>query len=124
MERLVSLFGFVVMLFLAWLMSPHKRIIPWRVILAGTAIQFACAICILKTTPGLALFSLLGDVFASLLDFSDEGARFVFGEKFKEYFFAFKVLPTIVFVSSLMSVLYYIGFMPWTVNRLAWLGRV
>ena len=120
MERLISLFGYVVLLGLAWLMSSHRRIIPWRVLIVGTAMQFACALFILKTTPGLQFFGFLGEVFTSLLDFSDAGARFVFGEKFKEFFFAFKVLPTIIFVSSLMSVLYYAGIMPWTVNLLAW----
>ena len=123
MEHVVSLIGYATMLCLAWLMSSHKRVIPWRVIIAGTLMQFAFAICILKTTPGLMFFSQVGDFFTSLLDFSDTGARFVFGEKFKEFFFAFKVLPTIVFVSSLMSVLYYIGLMPWIVNSLAWLMR-
>ena len=121
MERFVSLFGYFVLLVLAWLMSSHKRIIPWRVVIAGTLLQFAFALCILKTTPGLWFFSTVGDVFTSLLDFSDQGASFVFGEKFKEFFFAFKVLPTIIFVSSLMSVLYYLGLMQWVVNGLAWL---
>jgi CNT family concentrative nucleoside transporter len=121
MERFISLFGYVTLLCLAWLMSSHKRIIPWRVIIGGTLMQFAFAICILKTTPGLMFFSWIGDVFTSLLDFSDQGAKFVFGDKFKDFFFAFKVLPTIIFVSSLMSVLYYLGLMQWVVNGLAWL---
>ena len=121
MERFVSLFGYLCLLFLAWLMSSHKRIIPWRVIVAGTILQFTFALCILKTAPGLIFFSWVGDLFTSLLDFSDQGASFVFGEKFKDFFFAFKVLPTIIFVSSLMSVLYHIGLMQWVVNGLAWL---
>jgi CNT family concentrative nucleoside transporter len=119
MERLVSLFGFVAMLFLAWLMSPHKRIVPWRVVLAGTVIQFVFALCILKTAVGLMIFSAIGDLFTALLDFSDAGASFVFGPNFKDFYFAFKVLPTIVFISSLMSVGYYIKVMPWLVNSLA-----
>ena len=47
--------------------------------------------------------------------------RFVFGDQFQEFFFAFKVLPTIIFISSLMSVLYYVGVMQFVVNCLAWL---
>ena len=89
MERFISLFGYVVMLLLAWLMSSHKRIIPWRVLFAGTIMQFVFAILILKTTLGLMFFAWMGDVFTSLLDFSDTGARFVFGDSFKEFFFAF-----------------------------------
>lgn len=121
MEHFVSLFGYVCLLFLAWLMSSHKSVIPWRVVIGGTLLQFLFAVFILKTGPGLVFFSWVGDVFTSLLDFSDAGARFVFGEKFKEFFFAFKVLPTIIFVSSLMSVLYHIKVMQWVVDVLAWL---
>lgn len=121
MEHLVSLFGYVVMLVLAWLMSPHKHIIAWRVVIAGTLMQFLFAILILKTSAGLVFFTALGDLFTSMLDFSDAGARFVFGDRFQEFYFAFKVLPTIIFVSSLMSVLYYIGVMQWIVNCLAWI---
>lgn len=120
MERLVSLCGYAVLLVLAWLMSPHKRIIPWRVVLAGTLLQFLFAVCILKTPQGFWIFSTIGDLFTSLLDFSDAGARFVFGEKFQDFYFAFKVLPTIIFISSLMSVLYYVGLMQWIVNGMAW----
>ena len=80
MERLVSLFGFAVMLGLAWLMSSHKGIVPWRVIIAGTLMQFAFAVLILKTSPGMFLFAAVGDLFTSLLDFSDAGSMFVFGD--------------------------------------------
>lgn len=121
MLRLTSLIGYGVLLLLAWVMSSHKRLIPWRVLMGGTFIQFAFAWFILKTDPGLAIFAWAGDAFTWVLDFSDEGARFVFGDNFKQFFFAFKVLPTIIFVSSLMSVLYYIGLMPVVVNSMAWL---
>jgi CNT family concentrative nucleoside transporter len=119
MGSVISLFGYFALLCMAWLLSSHKRIIPWRVILTGTALQFTFAVLILKTTPGLLFFSWVGDVFTSLLDFSDTGARFVFGDSFKDFFFAFKVLPTIIFVSSLMSVFYHIGLMQWIVNGMA-----
>ena len=101
MERCISLFGYVVILGLAWAMSSHKRVIPWRVILGGTALQFLFAFLTLKTAPGLWLFSRIGDFFTEVLDFVDVGSSFVFGEVFREHFFAFKVLPTIVFFSSL-----------------------
>src|SRR5436305_655398 len=85
MERFVSLFGYAVLLVLAWLMSPYKRVIPWRVVLSGTVLQFVLALCILKTSTGYRIFSFLGDVFTSLLDFSDAGSQFVFGEKFQDF---------------------------------------
>ena len=45
--------------------------------------------------------------------------HFVFGEGFKEHFFAFKVLPTIIFFSSLAAMLYYLGMMQWVVKSMA-----
>ncbi len=51
----------------------------------------------------------MGAAITRFLDFTDAGASFVFGERFKEFYFAFKVLPTIIFFSSFITVLYYFG---------------
>jgi CNT family concentrative nucleoside transporter len=119
-ERLVSLLGLVVMVFLAWLMSSHKRRFPWRVVLWGIGLQFVLAALILRTYPGQIAFAEIGKFFEMLLGFVDHGSKFVFGEKFQDFYFAFKVLPTIIFVSSLMSVLYYLGLIQPVVKTLAW----
>ena len=120
MEQLISLAGYFVLILLAWTMSSHRWRFPWRIVLAGTALQFALAVITLKTTPGLVFFDAVGDFFTLMLDFSDAGAAFVFGPDFKLHFFAFKVLPTIIFFSCFMSVLYYIGLMQWIVKGMAW----
>src|SRR4029079_4491811 len=52
-------------------------------------------------------------------DLADEGSKFVFGDDFKDHFFAFKVLPTIIFFSSLAAMLYYLGIMQWVVKSMA-----
>lgn len=119
MPRCSSLLGYLVLLLLAWLMSSHKSRIPWRVVLQGTMLQFVLALVILKTPPGEALFTRIGVLFTALLDFVDAGASFVFGNQFKEFYFAFKVLPTIVFVSALTSILYYLGVMQLVVKSVA-----
>lgn len=111
MPRLISLFGLFVLIGLAWLMSSHKRRFPWRVVIGGLALQFAFGIVILKTEVGQVTFEALGDAVTMLLGFVDQGASFVFGKKYSEFFFAFKVLPTIIFFSALMSVLYHFGVM-------------
>jgi len=82
--------------------------------------KFIFAVLILKTPGGLAVFKFLGDVVSRFLEFSDAGAKFVFGEKFEENFFAFKVLPTIIFFSAFISVLYHYGILQRVVKRLAW----
>ena len=72
---------------------------------------------------GVGLFQGMGDFFASILGFVDACSAFVFGEEYAHHFIAFRVLPTIIFVSSLMSVLYYLGILPQVVWLFAWVMR-
>lgn len=120
MERLISFVGLLVMILLAWLMSSHKRKFPWRMVVMGVALQFVLAWLTVKTKPGKVFFRAVGDFFTKLLEFTDAGGAFVFGENFKEHFFAFKVLPTIIFFSCIMTMLYYMGIMQWMVKAMAW----
>ena len=119
MHRLVSVFGILVFIGLAWLMSSNKRRFPWRVVIGGLILQFSFAAVILLTQPGTAFFRGVNTVFVSLLDSVDEGAEFVFGEDFAEHFFAFRILPTIIFFSAFMSIFYYYGIMQKVVGLLA-----
>jgi CNT family concentrative nucleoside transporter len=119
--RATSALGLAVMLLLAWLMSSQRRRFPWRVVLWGLALQLALAALILRTGAGQAVFVQIGRLFEALLGFVDHGSQFVFGAKYEEFYFAFKVLPTIIFVSSLMSVLYYLGLVQPVVQGMAWL---
>ncbi|HEY2413217.1 MAG TPA: nucleoside transporter C-terminal domain-containing protein [Pirellulaceae bacterium] len=119
MERAISFAGYFVMIGLAWLLSENKRRFPSRVVIVGTLLQFALALIILKTTPGELFFSGIGAAFNWVTDLADEGSKFVFGDGFKEHFFAFKVLPTIIFFSSLAAMLYYLGIMQWIVKSMA-----
>ena len=107
--RYISLLGLAVMIGLAWLMSSHKNRFPWRVVVGGLVLQFVFAVVILRTTPGEWIFGWVNTIFVSLLSGVEVGSRFVFGETYAEHFFAFKVLPTIIFFSALMSVFYYYG---------------
>lgn len=111
MERLVSFFGLFVMIFLAWLMSSHKSKVSFRVIAGGLLLQFIFAALILRTGPGRAFFASVDAVFVALIACVDAGSRFVFGDKFSEHYFAFRVLPSIIFFSALMQVLYFAGIM-------------
>lgn len=120
MERVVSAFGLFVMIGLAWSMSAHRWRVNWRLVATGLALQFTFAWLTLKTEPGRMTFDQLGALFSKVLDFVDAGAMFVFGKDFKNTYFAFKVLPTIIFFSSLMSVLYHLGLMQRIVQAMAW----
>ena len=123
MERLVSLLGLLVMVALTFALSADRRRVDLRLVAAGVGLQFALALLVLKTGPGQALFAHAGAFFTGLLGYVDFGSRFVFGDAFEDHFFAFKVLPTIIFVSALMSVLYHLGLMQPVVAAFAWVMR-
>jgi concentrative nucleoside transporter, CNT family len=117
--QLVSGLGLLVLLGIAWALSNNRRLIPWRTVITGVLLQLAFAVIILKTPPGKAFFLHLANAVTRFLDFSDAGARFVFGDNFSEHLFAFKVLPTIIFFSSFITVLYYLGVIQWIVRIFA-----
>lgn len=119
MERLISAFGLLVMIGLAWLMSSDRRRINWRTVSSGLLLQGGFAILILNTSAGRRTFEWLGNFFGQVQQFTDEGAKLVFGEGFMEHYFAFRVLPTIIFFSTFMSVLYYLGIMQGVVRTMA-----
>ena len=120
MERLISLFGLLVMIALAFAMSADRRKVDRRLVAAGVGLQFLLALLVLKTGPGQVLFGYIGTFFTALLNYVDAGSSFVFGEAFGEHFFAFKVLPTIIFFSALMGVLYHLGLVQYVVAAFAW----
>ncbi|WP_088239916.1 NupC/NupG family nucleoside CNT transporter [Calothrix rhizosoleniae] len=108
-ERLISLLGIFVFVGLSYGLSINRRAIRWSPVLWGIGLQLIFGILILRTKPGLAVFQFLGDVVSQFLNFSDAGAKFVFGDNFEEHFLAFKVLPTIIFFSAFITVLYHYG---------------
>jgi CNT family concentrative nucleoside transporter len=129
MERLISLLGIPLLIFLCWLLlSVDRKNFPWRVVLWGTGLQFVFAVLVLWTPWGIAAFSWLGDVVTKFLSFSNAGAEFLFGNIVKEewratfgFQFAFAVLPTIIFVGAAFSIAYHVGLMQRIVRGVAWL---
>ncbi len=109
MERLISLLGLWVFVALSYGFSVKRSAVRWQPVLWGIALQLIFGLLILKTSLGFAAFKFLGDVVSQFLNFSDAGAKFVFGDNFEEHFLAFKVLPTIIFFSSFITVLYHYG---------------
>jgi CNT family concentrative nucleoside transporter len=120
-QRGMSLVGLAVMVLIAWAISSDRRAFPWRIVLWGVGLQLAFAVIVLKTSVGLLVFSLLNDAFVRILDFTDEGSRFLFGSYLdREFTLALNVLPTIIFFSTLMTVLYHAGIMQRVVKGFAW----
>lgn len=123
MDRFTGLIGIILILGLAYLLSNHKKRINYKLVGTGLLIQALLAVFILKVPLGQAIFGKLGNAVSKLLEFSDRGADFVFGilvnkEKLESIFgvgssfiFMFKIMPTIIFVSVLVSIAYHIGLM-------------
>jgi len=123
-QRLVSLFGLFAMVGIAWLFSKHRDRVPWRVIGWGIGLQVSFGVLVMKTDLGLRLFSILNDLVLALLGFTAEGTEFIFGDFASEKFtIAINVLPTLIFFSSLMTILYYLGIMQRLVGVFAWVMR-
>jgi CNT family concentrative nucleoside transporter len=120
MERLVSACGLVVIPAIAWALSSDRRRVNWRLVVLGTLLQLVFALVILRTGPGRQVFDRVGSAVTGFLDLADRGSAFIFGDAFLEHFVAFKVLPTIIFFSSFITVLYYLGVMQWVVRAFAW----
>jgi CNT family concentrative nucleoside transporter len=78
-SKLISLLGLCVFVGVAWTISSHRRLFPWRTVLWGLGLQFTFALLILKTSWGGVVFNLTGRAVQKLIQFSNEGCRFVFG---------------------------------------------
>ena len=119
-----GLFGLAVLLGIAWLFSNNKRAVDWRLVATGVALQIAFAALVLLVPGGREVFDALGRGFVKILSFVAAGSNFIFGSlmdtsKFG-FIFAFQVLPTIIFFSALMGVLYHLGVMQAVVRAMAW----
>ncbi len=111
--KIISFVGILVFIALAWAISENRKKVDWVTVAWGLALQFIFALLILKTRAGMFLFDLARVAFGKVVGFSDKGASFLFGRLVSDVnigaIFAFKVLPIIIFVSSLMGMLYYLG---------------
>ncbi|XP_068127522.1 solute carrier family 28 member 3 [Hyperolius riggenbachi] len=124
MNQLISFGGLVMYVLLMLIFSKHPTKVNWRQVFWGIGLQFLLGLLILRTKPGFDAFDWLGIQVQTFLEYSNTGSKFVFGEKYVDHFFAFKVLPIVIFFSTVMSMLYYIGFMQWLIKKVGWLMQV
>ncbi len=152
MNNLVSLLGIFVLLALAWALSNNRRKFPWRVTLWGLGLQLMLAVLLLKTPWGQSIFGAARSFVTRLLGFTDAGASFIWGGLYRSgedlvqfigpergYWlatnsvtgelapigtsFLIHILPTVIFFSSLMAVMYHLGVMQWIIRGMAWVMR-
>ncbi len=126
MGRFTGILGLLTMLGLAYAFSTNRRAIRLKTVAWGLGLQVAFAIFVLKSDVGRTLFQKAGDAVNRLLSYAFAGSQFVFGDLGKQgshfgFYFAFQVLPTVIFICALFAVLYYLGVMQLVIKAAAWL---
>jgi len=124
MGRFTGILGLLTMLGLAYAFSTSRRAIKAKTVAWGLGLQIAFAIFVLKLDAGRRLFQAAGNAVNHLLAYSFEGSKFVFGELGKQgsslgFYFAFQVLPTIIFIAAFFAVLYHFGVMQFIIRQVA-----
>lgn len=132
--NLISLSGLLGLMAFAWLCSPHKKNVNWRVVAWGVVLQCGFAFFIFVVPAGGKVFLFINDLVVQVLESAGAGSRFLFGRLALPpgttgqdgatslgYFLAFQGLPTIVFFAALMGILYYLRIMPLLIRGFAFL---
>tara|TARA_Y100001934_G_scaffold237212_1_gene289199 strand:- start:307 stop:1539 length:1233 start_codon:yes stop_codon:yes gene_type:complete len=125
MERFTGILGMIAILGIAYLMSNDKKNIDLRLIIWGLGLQLLFGVFILVTPFGKPIFSWFDKLIKKLLSFSNDGSEFLFSSFIDGKMhpavinFAFSVLPTVIFFSALMAVLYHIGLMQKVIKIMA-----
>ena len=125
MFRFIGFVGVLVLLAIAFGLSNNRKKINYKLILKGLGLQLGFALLILKTPVGLPFFNFFDDAIKSLLEFADKGGDFLFASFITGQVesplinFAVRVLPTIIFFSALMSLLYHLRIMQFVVKMLS-----
>ncbi|MGY5686307.1 NupC/NupG family nucleoside CNT transporter [Vibrio cincinnatiensis] len=124
MSLFMSLIGMAVLLAIAVLLSSNRKAINLRTVGGAFAIQFSLGAFILYVPWGQELLRGFSDAVSNVINYGNDGTEFLFGNLVNfsveglGFIFAFKVLPTLIFFSALISVLYYIGVMQWVIRIL------
>lgn len=156
--NLLSFAGIFVLCGIAWLGSENRRVIPWKVILWGLALQLILGLLVFSFPVTRAVITVLSNSVNAVLDATEAGARFLFGSLLVPdlgappgptlvgrwiaraitpayvpvagdrlspdnlnlgYVFAFRALPSVIFFSALMSLLYHLRIIQPIVNFFA-----
>lgn len=122
-EQLISFAGVWMFVIVLYLLSAHRSAVKWRPVFWGLGLQFCIGLFVIRTQPGFIAFKWLGDQVKIFLDYTKAGSSFVFGDLIADIF-AFQALPIIVFFSSVMSILYFLGIMQWLILKISWVMQV
>lgn len=123
--------GFLLLLVIAWALSENRRVVAWRIVLTGLALELALAALLLKTPPLQQFFFALNEAVFALERATQAGTSFVFGylggapvpfdvsATGSTFVLAFRALPLILVVSALSALLFYWRVLPWLVRAMS-----
>src|SRR6478672_2103493 len=124
MGRFTGILGLLTILALAFIFSTNRRAIRLKTVAWGLGLQFVFAIFVLRIDAGRIAFQKAGDAVTTLLGYAYAGSHFVFGDLAKPGsqlgYFAFGVLPTVIFIAAFFAVLYHFGIMQIIIRVFAW----
>jgi CNT family concentrative nucleoside transporter len=124
MGRFTGILGLLTMLALAYAFSTNRRAIRLKTVAWGLGLQFVFAVFVLRVDAGRIAFQHAGDGVTKLLSYAHAGSHFVFGDLANPGsqlgYFAFGVLPTVIFIAAFFAVLYYFGIMQIIIKIFAW----
>ena len=124
MGYLRGLIGLIFLVGIAYLFSGNKKKIDWRLVGIGLLLQLVFALLITKVSLVADGFDWISAKFVKFLSFSTDGAKFLFGDLATDklgFIFAFQVLPTVIFFSTVSAGLYYLGVLQKIVFSIAWI---
>ena len=123
MDYIRALAGLVFIVAFATLFSRDRKSIDWKLVGIGILLQITFGLLITKVDFVAEVFQIVSRGFVQLLSFSNDGAKFVFGDLATEKYgliFAFRILPTVIFFATISAGLYYLGVLQWVVKGIAW----
>jgi concentrative nucleoside transporter, CNT family len=124
MGRFTGILGLLTMLALAYAFSTNRRAIRLKTVAWGLGLQFLFAVFVLRIDAGRMAFQKAGDAVTKLLSYAHAGSHFVFGDLANPGsqlgYFAFGVLPTVIFIAAFFAVLYHLGVMQIIIRIFAW----
>ncbi len=119
-NRAISVFGLIIMLAALTATSRNWRIIPWHTVIGGMLTQFIVAVFVLRTKAGYDIFKFISDMARQLLGFAGQGFAFLTdAEMASKPWFLTNVIPAIIFFIALVQMLYYVGFLQWSISKFA-----
>ncbi|XP_037396048.1 sodium/nucleoside cotransporter 1 [Pygocentrus nattereri] len=123
-EQLVSFGGVCLFILGIFIFSAHRHAVRWRTLFWGLGLQFVIGLFVIRTQPGYIAFNWLGAQVQTFLNYTQAGTSFVFGGLVEAGIFAFQALPIVIFFSSVMSVLYFLGVMQWVIIKISWIMQI